>query len=161
MLKSPHPNMTFTLYVPINMQHFWSIGQMLLEILSGNKNPRWLPGRHIRFWIRSKSTTDIRLICSNKCAKFHMNCLNASWDIARKWKSKMAAWRPYWISNWLQNVIYFCLICTNKCAKFHINCLNASWDIALKWKSKMATWRPYWISNWLQIENLPFSNMYQ
>ena len=33
----------------------------------------------------------------------HWNISNGSWVIEWKWKSKMAAWWPYWISNQLQN----------------------------------------------------------
>ena len=40
---------------------------------------------------------------TNKCAKFQINCSNDSSDIKQKRKSKMVAWRPYWMSDRLQN----------------------------------------------------------
>ena len=97
--SAPKWKFTFVYYVPINVQNFISIAQMLLEILRVNENPRWPLGGHIEFPIGCKIKIYFWLICTNKCAKFHINCLNASWDIERKWKSKIAAWRPYWISD--------------------------------------------------------------
>ena len=79
------------------------ISQTVLEILSGNKNQRWLPGGHIGFLIGSKIVLDLYLIMIQLHAKNHFNISNGSRDIKQKRKSKIAAWRPYWISDRLQN----------------------------------------------------------
>ena len=59
-------------------EHFTSIVQMVLEILSGNENSRWPPDGHIRFSIRSKVELDLWLRYSNKGAKCRINWSNAS-----------------------------------------------------------------------------------
>ena len=96
-------NLTLSLYVPINVTNFKSIAQTLLQILSGIRNSKWLPGSHIRFLIRSKIEHNLRLTCTNKYAKFKINFSNVSCDIERKQKSKMATWWPSWISDRVEN----------------------------------------------------------
>ena len=76
--SGPKLNLTFVECVPINVPNFKSIAQTLLEILSGNENPRWQPGSHIGFLIGSKIELDFCLISTNICAKFQINCSNVS-----------------------------------------------------------------------------------
>ena len=123
--------------------------------MSGNENPRWLPGSHIGFLILSKISLDMYLIMIQLHTKNHFNISNGSQDIERKWKSKMAAWRPYWISDWLQNRTLPVFISVHVHSKIHFHISNGSWVIERKGKSKMAAWQPYWISDRLQNRTWP------
>ena len=76
---------------------------MVLELLNGNENPRWLSGRHTRFLIGSEIELDLYLIMIHQHTKNHYNISNGSRVIERKRKSKIAAWRPYLILDRLQN----------------------------------------------------------
>ena len=76
------------------------------DISSGNGNSRWPPCSHIGFPIRSKIQHDLRVVCTNVCAKFQINCSNTSWNVMQKWKLKMTAWWPFWISDCFQNQIW-------------------------------------------------------
>ena len=51
--------LTYIKYVPIYMQKLNPITKILFEILSGNKNQRWLPGRHFGFPILSEIECDL------------------------------------------------------------------------------------------------------
>ena len=88
------------MYILIVLINFKAIAQTLLKILSRNKNQN---GGHIGFPTCSKLELNLHLICINNPANFQSNSSNLPCDIEQKCKSKMASWRPYWISGQLQN----------------------------------------------------------
>ena len=133
------------------------ISQTVLELLSGNENPRWLPGGHIGFPIGPKIEVDLYLIMIHLHTENHFNISNGSRVIQRKWNPR---WLPggYIVYLIIFNVeVDLSLVHTNKPAKFQINQSNDSQDVERKWKSKMAAWWPYWISDRLQNRTWPVS----
>ena len=89
--------------IKLHTKNHFNISNVFQDIMSRNENPRWLPGGHIGLLIGSKTKLDLYIIMIHLHTENHFNISNSSPDIERKRKSNMAAWRPYWISNRLQN----------------------------------------------------------
>ena len=108
------------------MRNFISVAQTLLEISSGNGNPRWQSGGHIGYLIGSKIELDLCLICTNKYANFKSIAQTLLEILSR---DENPRWPPgghirFLIGSKIELDLH--LICTNKCAKFQINCSKAS-----------------------------------
>ena len=122
------------------------IVQTVLKILSWKENPRWLSWGHTGLPISLKIQLKLHITLIQLPTKFETDHSNGSQNIGKKRKSKMAVWRPYWISYRpeIKFKVYLTLI--QLPIKFETDRSNGYQDIKQKQKSKMAAWRPYLIT---------------
>ena len=124
-------------YVPIYMQKLNPITKILFEILSGNKNQRWLPGRHFGFPILSEIECDLHFHPSSTSVLNHWPSIHTTMLSSIDFGAMISWPRDLWghLQVEVRN-FWFCMQ-----VNFDFACKYNSWAITLWPRDLKITWK--------------------